>query len=107
MTVVSVKKSGSHIVKVTLNGHTDYGEEGEDIVCAGISTLAQTAVLGLMQVVGVNLKFERGDEAYLSFELPELDEKMRHDADVLLDTMMLGIYDLHEGYSRYIKLEVK
>ena len=106
MTTVEVVRRDGHIVRVTSDGHTDYGEEGEDIVCAALSSVVQTAVLGLMQIVGINVRLKRDEKrGYLNMELPELDEASRHDADIILGTMLCGISDLHEGFSKYIKLE--
>ncbi|MCI9031509.1 MAG: ribosomal-processing cysteine protease Prp [Clostridia bacterium] len=108
MTAVKVERESGHIVCVECDGHTDYGEEGEDIVCAALSSVVQTAVLGLMSVVGINVELKRDfDRGYLYMRVPVLDEAKRHDADVILDTMLCGIADLHEGFSKYIKLEYK
>lgn len=108
MTVVTVIRKDGSIVEVECDGHTDYGEEGEDIVCAALSSVVQTAVLGLMQVVGINVDLKRDDRrGYLKMSLPQLNREMRRDADTVLNTMLCGIADLQEGFSRFIKLEVK
>ena len=106
MTRVTVIKSKGHIVSLVADGHTGYGVEGEDVVCAALSSVIQTAVLGLMRVAGINAEVET-DEGYLSLELPKLNEQDRHNADMILDTMLCGIADLNEGYSDFIELEVK
>lgn len=106
MTSVKIERENGHITKVECDGHTDYGEEGEDIVCAALSSVVQTAVLGLMSVVGINVELKRDDvRGYLYLKLPKLDERQRHDADIILDTMVCGVADLHEGFSKFIKLE--
>jgi hypothetical protein len=109
MTIVKIKKQGRSIKSVESIGHTGYAAEGEDIVCAALSSVIQTALLGLLQVAGINIKFDRDDEdGYLKFELPDiLSAEQAHDADVILTTMYMGIADLSESYSDYIKLEVK
>ncbi|MDE7395966.1 MAG: ribosomal-processing cysteine protease Prp [Clostridiales bacterium] len=107
MTKVTVTKKGGKIVALHCDGHTGYGVEGEDIVCAALSSVVQTAVLGLMGVAGINARVKRGD-GMLSLELPEnLSDEARHDADTILETMLLGVADLYEGYSDFIELEVK
>ena len=94
---------------VTCKGHTGYAEEGEDIVCAAVSSVIQTAVLGLMQLVGVAVDYKVDEkEGYLSAMLPEkLTEAQRHDADLILRTAYLGVSDLYEGFSDFIDLEVE
>ena len=107
MTVVEIKRESGHIVSLEADGHTGYGVSGEDIVCAALSSIIQTALLGLMQVVGLNIKFVRRDEeGYLKFTLPRLTGELRHDADLILDTMLLGISDLYESYSDFIELKL-
>lgn len=107
MTVVEVVKKSGHVVSLSADGHTGYGVEGEDIVCAALSSIIQTALLGLLQVAGINVKFTRRDEeAYLKFELPSLDSSQRRDADMILDTMLVGIFDLYETYSDFIELKL-
>ncbi len=109
MTHVIIEKSGGHITQVECDGHTGYGVEGEDIVCSALSSIVQTAVLGLMSVAGVNVSLTRDEtRGYLRCTLPEdMDSTQRHDADVILTTMMCGICDLREGFSDFIELEVK
>lgn len=109
MTIVKIKKQGNYIISVESIGHTGYAAEGEDIVCAALSSIIQTALLGLLSVAAVNVKFDRDDEdGYLKFELPEIMlAEQAHDANVILTTMYMGIADLVESYSDYIKLEVK
>ena len=93
MTTVKFGKSGNRIVSVECDGHTGYGVEGEDIVCAALSSIVQTV---------------RKEEGYLKAVLPKnLSERQTHDADVILSTLLLGVSDLYEGFSDFINLEVK
>lgn len=109
MTDIIITRKNNSIVEVDASGHTGYGESGEDIVCAGVSTLIQAALLGLLQVVGINVRYTVDeDKGSLRFTLSQkLSEKERHDADVVLNTMLCGLQDLYSEYSDYINLEVK
>lgn len=108
MTHVAVRKHKGHIVSVECHGHCGYAAEGEDIVCAALSSVIQTAILGLFRVVGVQADYHtNGDTGELSMKLGEMSDANRHDCDVILDTMLLGIADLYEGFSGFINLEVK
>ena len=49
MTSVEFRTKDGKFVGVTCSGHSDYAEEGSDIVCAAVSSVVQTAALGLMQ----------------------------------------------------------
>ena len=109
MTKVKVTKRNDSIVEIECDGHTGYGVEGEDIVCSALSSIVQTAVLGLFGVAKVNVDFATdANRGYLRATLPQdLDSATRHDCDVILNTLLLGICDLHEGFSDFIELEVK
>ena len=109
MTKVVIEKKNGHVVAVTADGHTGYGVEGEDIVCAALSSVMQTALLGLMRVAGISVKYTVYEsEGRMEFSLPDkLTEKDRFAADMILETMLCGIADLNEGYSDFIELEVK
>ena len=108
MTNVTIEKKGNSIKKITCDGHTNYGEKGEDIVCSALSSIVQTALMGILIVAGVNAKTKRNDDdGFLSIEIPSgLDENTQHDVDVITKTMLLGISDLNEVFSDYIELEV-
>ena len=108
MTDITVYRKNNSIVEVSASGHTGYGEQGEDIVCAGVSTLIQSALLGLLQVVGINVKYTVNEEqGSLRFTLPDnLTRDERHDADIVLNTMLAGLTDFYGEYSDYINLEV-
>ena len=107
MTHVIVTRKASHIVLVESKGHTGYAEEGNDIVCSALSTVLQTALLGLIKVAKVNVTSDISD-GYLRFELPEdMSEEERRTSDNILETMLVGVEDLSQGLSKYIKLEVK
>lgn len=109
MTSVKIAKQDKSIVAIECDGHTGYAEEGEDIVCSALSSIIQTAVLGLLQVAAINVELDIDEErGYLKCVLPDsLSPEQRHDADVILNTLYLGISDLYEGFSDFIELEVK
>ena len=109
MTTVKFYTEGKRISGFDAEGHSGYACEGEDIVCAALSSVVQTAVLGLMSVVGIDINLERDDNrGYLKFLIPEgLNEIQTIQCDAILNTMLCGISDLYEGFSDFIELEVK
>ena len=108
MTDITIKRINGSVVEVEASGHTGYGEEGEDIVCAGISTLLQSSLLGLLQVAKVNVKYTTDTETgKLKFTLPnDITAEERHDCDVILNTLLCGLQDFYTEYSDFINLEV-
>jgi len=108
MTKVRITKLGNNITGIECFGHTGYGVAGEDIVCAALSSVVQTAVLGILQVAGINADYKVNEKkGYLKLALPtDLTPSKRHDADVVLNSMLLGISDLYQSFSDFIELEV-
>ena len=109
MTTIRFFQKDEFITAVECEGHTGYDVEGFDVVCAALSSIVQTAVLGLMQVAGINVEYKVSEaEGYLFVKLPQnMTETEKHDSNVILKTLFLGESDLYEGFSDYINLEVK
>ena len=62
MTAIIVEKANGKILSVEASGHTGYAESGEDIVCAALSAIIQTAALGLTEVAKIAATIDRNDE---------------------------------------------
>lgn len=109
MTKISIKKNQEDFLRVTCDGHTGYGVEGEDIVCSAVSSIVQTAALGLLMVASVPVKIDRDDKkGFFEIIIPEnLSDDKKHDVNIILSTMLCGISDLREEYSDFIELEVE
>ena len=86
---VSVKGTRENLRGFLIRGHAGFAEAGQDIVCAAVSALAATALLGL--------------ERYL----PDLTEREAHDAQVILTVLLLGLEGVAEEYGRYIELALQ
>jgi hypothetical protein len=109
MTTVTVIKVKGKIKSIECDGHTGYGVEGEDIVCAALSSIVQTAALGILSVAGVNADYRiNEDRGWLKLTLPDnMTQTQAHDSEVILNTLLLGVTDLHESFSDFVELEVK
>lgn len=103
MTTVAFFYEDGKIVRVCADGHSGYGSEGDDIVCAAVSTLVQTAYLALKDI-GVETVYTRSDGRF-EFSI-DCQPKLRRDADVILRAIEVGLRDLQSGYPQHIKLEV-
>lgn len=108
MTEVTVILRNNHFYSIECEGHTGYAAEGEDIVCAALSSIVQTALLGMIGVVGINVDYIKNDDkGFLSFALPhDIKGNSKLLAEAIGDTMVLGIQDLYEQFSDFIELEV-
>ncbi len=109
MTNIVITRQQNSIIQVECYGHSDYAEQGEDIVCASVSSITQTALLGLKTIANVELEVLRDDDmGYLKFTVVEnLGKTKRHECDMILDTMYAGLKDIESGFSKYVKVEDK
>ena len=109
MTTGRFIRRGGVLAGVTCKGHTGYAEEGEDIVCAAVSSVVQTAVLGLMRLAGIDVEYKVDEkEGFLSATIPEkITAAQRHDADLLLRTAYLGVSGVEAEVSDVNNLEVE
>ena len=100
---ISIDKNSMHKTdKVVVSGHAGYARHGEDIVCAAVSILSQTILIGLVEVLKLDVRYEISD-GYLEFSL---ENKNNNDSiNALLDTFELGIENLLQEYGSYLKLK--
>ncbi|KNF09440.1 protein of unknown function DUF464 [Gottschalkia purinilytica] len=105
-----LSNKNNEIVQYIVSGHSGYGIAGEDIVCAAISILTETTLISLNKVCGIDEKdilYSIDEEkGYLNVSIPNnLDREKREKADIVLQTMIVGLEGLLEIYSKYITLE--
>lgn len=98
--MITVKLFGKNgnIVGVRSSGHSGLAQSGNDILCAAVSTLVQTAYLAISDIHG-DIAYKKGDGLF-EFNVPE-----GHDAQVIIRAMYLGLQDLSSGYPQNLKLE--
>ena len=94
-----------NVYRFKVEGHAEYTPEGEmDPVCAIVSTATQFAVLGLIDVLDMKVNLTMGS-GILDCELPKIsDESTIEKANVLLETLVLTLRQVHEQYADYVKL---
>ncbi|GHU82486.1 hypothetical protein FACS1894196_0880 [Clostridia bacterium] len=86
-------------------GHTGAAPSGEDIVCAGISALTQTAVNALESVAGIKTH-PRIAPGFLSVTLPRGGTaRQRARAQIILRTVRRGLRDISASYPQYVRME--
>ena len=108
MTDIKFFKNEDYFVGFECSGHTGYDEYGKDILCATLSGITQSMVIGLKEVCNISIKLKRKErDGYIKVELPKgLDSNKMRESQILFETLYKTIYDLMEGYSDYISMEV-
>lgn len=108
MTKIKLFKRNDVFVKIECSGHTGYDIEGRDIVCASVSSIVQSCMLGITKTLGIRAKITRRDrDGYIKLELPlDTDRDLMDKAQLLIEVLKDSIADLLNGYSKYISMEV-
>ncbi len=104
MVKVKIYKNGDSYLGYELSGHSDFANIGEDIVCAGISTLAQTTLIAIEKLVASNLPCEV-KSGYLKVTYPKnLTKEQQAKVDLLTKAMELGLLEIEKQYGKNIKI---
>ncbi len=101
-----------NIVKYSVEGHSGFAEKGRDIVCAAVSVLAQTTLISLNKVCGIDEKhmhysIDDINGMLLVFLSNNLDKEKRIKANIVLESMETGLLAITEDYPEYVTLEYR
>ena len=102
MTKLRVFKNGDNYVGFECFGHSGYAEQGEDIVCAAVSTAVQMTVAYLAKYYSdkVNITVDH-DSALISLRCNEIFTEADRQISVLVDFAN----DVREQYCDYFTFE--
>jgi uncharacterized protein YsxB (DUF464 family) len=103
VTNVQVRRAADgSILEIRAKGHAGFAEMGEDIVCAAITALVCTALLGLEKVA--KHPFEGKATAGLAYlkVKPGGTPTSQLQAQAILQTTVLGLLDIAEDYHQYV-----
>jgi uncharacterized protein YsxB (DUF464 family) len=107
MVRVTVIREQGTPVGFELTGHADQGAYGEDIVCAGISAITETALLGITDVLKLDAAWTRED-GHLVCELSrDMAEEDLEKAAVVFNTMIAGLTSLQQAYPKSLKFSYR
>ena len=103
MTKITILKKNGYIYEYQVKGHSGYAQEGSDIVCSAISVASQMALVGLKEVLKLDV-FSDIKDGYMRVELKDFENEF---AQSILKAMVLTFEDIAKNYTRYVKMEVK
>lgn len=83
-------------------GHSGYGDEGNDIVCASVSALVINTVNSIESLTDDPCRSE-ADEDGAVIRL-RLEKGYSRDTDLLIRSMILGLNDIRKSYSAYLQI---
>ena len=105
MTKVTIYKNvKNECVGFKAFGHAGYAEEGEDIVCAGISVLTINTINSIEALTEAVFTVESDEnDGSMNFRI----QKATKESTLLLEAMILGLEMMADNYSEYIDLKFR
>ena len=106
MTTVAFHLEGSRIVGFEVKGHSGYADEGEDIVCAAVTSAVRLCECAVNDVLGLEASVKvRQKDASISLKLPgSLGQTNESTCQTLLTALMVYLTELHEEYPENISV---
>ena len=90
------------------HGHSDYAEEGYDIVCAAVSILGVTCANSLESICGIVPEILENGSGALHYRLPaSLPPEAMHDAQVIFGFLHQGLRDVAEQFPQDVNLSIQ
>lgn len=94
-------KKCSDLVSVIVKGHAESVDQGYDMVCSAVSAISQSILIGITEVLKLNIKYSLED-GFLSFSLKGMKEDNVSKCQVLMKTMLLGLKSIEINFGEYI-----
>ena len=108
MTTAEFHTEGRRIPGFTVRGHSGYAPEGEDIVCAAVTSAVRLVECAVNDVLGLGATVKvKERDASVSLRIPGgLSQTSESTCQTLLTALMVHFASLHEEYPAHI-LEVE
>lgn len=100
MVKVRVVSKGKAIQKIEIKGHANSNVKGQDLVCAGVSSITFGTLNALDEMTSESVILNVNDK--ITIEVKNLlDVKCQ----IILQTMMIQLTTIKEQYSKYIEIK--
>ncbi len=106
---ITIVKKNQDIITIEAKGHSGYAPVGSDIVCSAISVLTQNLINSLQKILKITPVY-RIDESipFLTVSIPnDISKEDYEKAQILVKSAVLGIRDVADSYSKYIRIKEK
>lgn len=90
----SVRRDG-----ITVKGHANYAVSGSDIVCAGVTALAQTLIKSIKDLTDDKIEYEISP-GRVDIKYGNLSGKSK----TLVDSFFIGICMIAEEFPEYVRI---
>lgn len=106
MTTITFHTEGSRIVGFDSKGHSGYGSEGTDIVCAAVTSAIRLVECTVNDVMGLAAAVKVSErDARIAFRLPGgLSASAESACQAYLTGLMVYLSQLHDEYPENIEV---
>ena len=94
--------SHGYVLGFEISGHSDFSEQGSDIVCSAVSSAAYMTANTITEVQHLNAEITVYD-GFMKLNLSQQDAKT---AEVILNGFLLHLNALKEEYKEFIKVKI-
>lgn len=94
------RNDDNQVIECQMSGHAGYDEHGYDIVCAAVSVLSATTMLGLTKIAHQEGEFSNAEgqcSMILSGPITQSGQDM-------LETMLLGLREVSKQYPEFVQI---
>jgi len=104
MTTITFYSDDSRVTGFEVKGHSGLAKEGQDILCAAITSAVRLTECAVNDVLGLGAAVKvREKDAFVSLKLPGgLGQTAESTCQTLLAALMVYFIQLHEEYPQYI-----
>lgn len=102
MIKVHVVKKDDLISHIKVTGHAFMGEPGNDLICAGVSSIVIGTLNALNEICGLELDNAIINDGHVEFNLNDkLNDKK---VQLIITHMIIQLKTIEESYGDYIKI---
>ena len=104
---VIIKRDKDKVAKgIEIKGHAGYGEYGQDIICAAVSSLALNMANSVEEFTDDHFEGSVSDDGgYFSFSFPD---EISPESQLLMKSLILGLQNIQRDYgAEYINFRFR
>jgi uncharacterized protein YsxB (DUF464 family) len=94
------RNPAGRVIGYNITGHANTAPHGQDIVCAGVAALSQTAVLGLERHLKRRIRLDMAS-GKLKIGLVDPPDVL---TDAVLESMILGLTEIAQIYPQSVRI---
>lgn len=97
--------TSTFITGFDMTGHANFGEYGQDIVCAGVSAVSFGSVNSVEALTGIKLSIQSAGDGDLHVQVPDITDRQKSEqVQLLLEAMLVSLGTIRASYGKYLKM---